>query len=288
MAGREGTYLTSNKLNEFLTKEAMHNVALRVEPTESPEVFILKARGELQVSIVMENLRRSGGECMIARPKAITKRENGVEMEPIERVVLDVPDASVGAVTEKLSIRKGRLVNMEAFNNGRTRIEFSIPTRGLLGYRSTFLTDTKGEGLMSSYFENWESSRGSFLSRANGSLIADRSGKTTEYALSGLEERGRLFVAAGEEVYEGMIVGEHNRDSNLDVNAVREKKLTNMRAAGSDDSTKLSPVTKPKLETALDWVEDDDWIEITPKSIRIRKRILNANQRSVTRKEKQD
>lgn len=288
MAGREGTYLTSNKLNEFLTKEAMHNVALRVEPTESPEVFILKARGELQVSIVMENLRRSGGECMIARPKAITKRENGVEMEPIERVVLDVPDASVGAVTEKLSIRKGRLVNMEAFNNGRTRIEFSIPTRGLLGYRSTFLTDTKGEGLMSSYFECWEPSRGSFLSRANGSLIADRSGKTTEYALSGLEERGRLFVGAGEEVYEGMIVGEHNRDSNLDVNAVREKKLTNMRAAGSDDSTKLSPVTKPKLETALDWVEDDDWIEITPKSIRIRKRILNANQRSVTRKEKQD
>lgn len=286
MAGREGNYLTSNKLNEFLTKEAMHNVALRVEPTESPEVFILKARGELQVSIVMENLRRSGGECMIARPKAITKKENGVEMEPIERVVLDVPDSSVGAVTEKLSVRKGRLVNMQTFNNGRTRVEFSIPTRGLLGYRSTFLTDTKGEGLMSSYFEDWEPSRGSFLSRANGALIADRAGKTTEYALSGLEERGRLFVTSGEEVYEGMIVGEHNRDSNLDVNAVREKKLTNMRAAGSDDSTKLSPITKPNLETALDWIEDDDWIEITPKNIRIRKRILSANQRSVTRKEK--
>lgn len=285
MAGREGTYLTSSKLSEFLTKEAMHNVALRVEQTDSPEVFILKARGELQVSIVMENLRRSGGECMIARPKAITKMENGVEMEPIERVVLDVPDASVGAVTEKLSIRKGRLVNMESFHNGRTRIEFSIPTRGLLGYRSTFLTDTKGEGLMSSYFENWETSRGYFLSRTNGALIADRPGKTTEYALSGLEERGRLFVAAGEDVYEGMVVGEHNRDSNLDVNVVREKKLTNMRAAGSDDSTKLSPITKPNLETALDWIEDDDWIEITPKNIRIRKRALSANQRSVTRKQ---
>jgi GTP-binding protein len=288
LAGREGTYLTSSKLNEFLTKEAMHNVALKVEPTASPEVFILKARGELQVSIVMENLRRSGGECMVARPKVITKKIDGVEMEPVEHVVLDVPDASVGAVTEKLSIRKGRLENMQAFNNGRTRIEFSIPTRGLLGYRSTFLTDTKGEGLISSYFAGWEQNRGNFLSRLNGSLIADRAGKTTEYGLCGLEERGRLFVTAGEEVYEGMVIGEHNRDSNLDVNAVREKKLTNMRASGSDDSTKLSPITKPSLETALDWIEDDDWIEITPKSIRIRKRVLAQNQRSVTRKLKEE
>ncbi|BBH52583.1 translational GTPase TypA [Fluviispira sanaruensis] len=286
MAGREGTYLTSSKLGEFLLKEAMNNVALKIENTDSPEVFILKARGELQVAIVMENLRRAGGECMVARPKVITRKENGETLEPVERVVLDVPDASVGAVTEKLSIRKGRLENMQAFNNGRTRIEFSIPTRGLLGYRSTFLTDTKGEGLMSSYFEGWETNRGNFLSRVNGALVADRSGKTTEYALSGLEERGRLFVPAGEEVYEGMIVGEHNRDSNLDVNAVREKKLTNMRASGSDDSTKLSPVTRMSLETALDWVEDDDWIEITPKNIRIRKRILASNQRSVSRREK--
>lgn len=288
MAGREGTYLTSNKLAEFLNKEAMNNVALKIENTASPEVFILKARGELQIAIVMENLRRSGGECMVGRPKVITKVVDGSELEPVERVVLDVPDNSVGAVTEKLSIRKGRLENMQAFNNGRTRIEFSIPTRGLLGYRSTFLTDTKGEGLMSSYFEGWEPSRGNFLSRVNGALIADRSGKTTEYALFGLEERGRLFVASGEEVYEGMVIGEHNRDSNLDVNAVREKKLTNMRAAGSDDSTKLSPITKPSLETSLDWIEDDDWIEITPKNIRVRKRILAANQRSVSRREKSE
>ncbi|WP_158997106.1 translational GTPase TypA [Pigmentibacter ruber] len=288
MAGREGTYLTSNKLSEFLYKEAMNNVALKIENTNSPEVFILKARGELQIAIVMENLRRSGGECMVGRPKVITKMEGGVELEPVERVVLDVPDNSVGAVTEKLSIRKGRLENMQAFNNGRTRIEFSIPTRGLLGYRSTFLTDTKGEGLMSSYFEGWETSRGNFLSRVNGALISDRSGKTTEYALFGLEERGRLFVSSGEEVYEGMVIGEHSRDSNLDVNPVREKKLTNMRAAGSDDSTKLSPITKPSLETTLDWIEDDDWIEITPKNIRIRKRILAANQRSVSRREKSE
>lgn len=288
LAGRDGTYLTSSKLMEFLTKEAMHNVALRVEPTNSPEVFLLKARGELQVAIVMENLRRSGGECMVARPKVITQIIDGQEMEPVEHVVLDVPDASVGAVTEKLSIRKGRLENLQAFHNGRTRIEFSIPTKGLLGYRSTFLTDTKGEGLMSSYFKGWEVSRGSFLSRMNGSLIADRAGKTTEYGLYGLEERGRLFVGAGEEVYEGMVIGEHSRDSNLDVNAIREKKLTNMRAAGSDDSTKLSPITRLTLETALDWIEDDDWIEITPKNIRIRKRKLAANQRSVTRKLKTD
>jgi GTP-binding protein len=288
MAGREGTYLTSNKLGEFLHKEAMHNVALKIENTSSPEVFILKARGELQIAIVMENLRRSGGECMVARPKVITKIENGTELEPVERVVVDVPDNSVGAVTEKLSLRKGRLENMQAFQNGRTRIEFQIPTRGLLGYRSTFLTDTKGEGLMSSYFEGWEPSRGTFLSRVNGSLIADRTGKTTEYALFGLEERGRLFIGAGEDVYEGMVIGEHNRDSNLDVNAVREKKLTNMRAAGSDESTKLSPISKMTLETALDWIEDDDWVEITPKNLRIRKRNLPANQRSISRKEKSE
>ncbi len=283
MAGRDGTYLTSNKLSEFLNKEAMNNVSLKVENTPSPEVFMLKARGELQVAIVMENLRRTGGECMVARPKVITRIENGVVLEPVEHLVLDVPTNSVGIVTEKLSLRKGRMENMEAFNNNRTRIEFNIPTRGLLGYRSTFLTDTKGEGLMSSYFKAWEESRGNFLTRVNGSLIADRPGKTTEYALSGMEDRGRLFVAAGEEVYEGMVVGEHNRDSNLDVNVVREKKLTNMRAAGSDDSTKLSPITKISLETGLDWIEDDDWVEITPKNIRVRKRTLAANQRSVRR-----
>ena len=283
MAGRDGTYLTSNKLSEFLNKEAMNNVSLKVENTPSPEVFMLKARGELQVAIVMENLRRTGGECMVARPKVITRIENGVVLEPVEHLVLDVPTNSVGIVTEKLSLRKGRMENMEAFNNNRTRIEFNIPTRGLLGYRSTFLTDTKGEGLMSSYFKAWEESRGNFLTRVNGSLIADRPGKTTEYALSGMEDRGRLFVAAGEEVYEGMVVGEHNRDSNLDVNVVRKKKLTNMRAAGSDDSTKLSPITKISLETGLDWIEDDDWVEITPKNIRVRKRTLAANQRSVRR-----
>lgn len=283
LAGKEGQYLTSNKLGEFLYKEAMNNVSLRIENTDSPEVFMLKARGELQVAIVMENLRRSGGECMVARPQVITRTENGVTLEPVEHLVLDVPTTSVGSVTEKLSQRKARLENMEAFQNGRTRIEFNIPTRGLLGYRSTFLTDTKGEGLMSSYFKGWEENRGHFFVRVNGSLVADRSGSATEYALFGLEDRGKLFVVPGEKVYEGMVVGEHNRDTNLDVNVVREKKLTNMRAAGSDETTKLTPITKMSLETALDWIDDDDWVEITPQNIRVRKKTLAANQRSVRR-----
>ena len=281
MAGREGTYLTSRKLLEFMQKEAMHNVALGVEETDSPEVFILKARGELQISVVMENLRRQGGECMVARPKVVTRVQDGKNVEPVERVVADIPETCVGIVTEKLSLRKGRLLHMESSNNGRTRLEFSIPTRGLLGYRSVFMTDTKGEGLISSYFDGWEENRGYFAARNNGALVADRTGKTTEYALHNLEERGSLFVTAGEDVYEGMIIGENSRDSNMDVNAVREKKLTNVRAAGSDESTKLSPITKPTLETALDWIDDDEWIEITPKSIRIRKRVLAATHRSV-------
>lgn len=284
LAGREGTYLTSRKLFEFLTKQAMHNVALKIEETETPEIFILKARGELQVSIVIENLRREGGECMVGRPKVITKVENGQKLEPVERVVLDVPDQSVGTVTEKLSSRKGRMVAMQQFTNGRTRLEFSIPSRGLLGYRSTFLTDTKGEGLMSSYLEGYETSRGEVVHRQNGALVCDRGGKTTQYALFNLEDRGRLIVAEGEDVYEGMIIGENSRDNDLEVNPVREKKLTNMRAAGSDDSTKLAPITRVSLETGIDWIDDDEWIEVTPKNIRIRKRILTSVERSVARK----
>jgi GTP-binding protein len=286
LCGKEGTYLTSRKLEEFLRKEALLNVALRVEQTSSPEIFILSARGELQVSIVMENLRRAGGEVMVGRPKVITKTENGEVLEPVEHLVLDVPDFAVGIVTEKLSLRKGRMTSMQNFENGRTRIEFSIPTRGLLGYRSTFLTDTKGEGLSSSYFEGWEVSRGTFSSRLNGSMIADRAGKSTDYALGGLEARGRLMIGSGEEVYEGMVVGEHSRDNDLDVNVIREKKLTNMRSAGNDDQVRLAPPMRMSLEDALDWIQDDDWIEITPKKIRVRKRILDATKRQSANKNK--
>jgi GTP-binding protein len=288
LAGREGTYLTSRKIFEFLTKEAMHNVALKIEETESPEIFILKARGELQVSIVMENLRREGGEVMVGRPRVITKVVDGQVLEPIERVVVDIPENSVGAVTEKLSNRKGRMVSMQNLSHGRTRMEFSIPSRGLLGYRSTFLTDTKGEGLISSYLEGYETSRGLVPARSNGAMIADRSGKTTQYALHGLEERGRLIIADTEEVYEGMVIGEHSRDNDLEVNAIREKKLTNMRSAGTDESTKLSPITRMGLETALDWINDDEWIEVTPKTIRVRKRILDSSRRASASKGSRD
>lgn len=284
LSGKEGTYLTSRKLNDFLNKQAMHNVALKIEETATPEICILKARGELQISIVIENLRREGGECMIGRPKVITKTENGVTVEPVERVVLDIPDHAVGVVTEKLSSRKGRMVGMQNFNNGRSRLEFSIPSRGLLGYRNIFLTDTKGEGLISSYLEGYEPSRGATNSRANGALVADRPGVTTQYALFNLEDRGRMFIAEGEQVYEGMIIGENSRDNDLDINAVREKKLTNMRAAGTDESTKLKPITRPSLETALDWITDDEWIEVTPKTIRIRKRLLTAHDRNIASK----
>lgn len=286
MAGREGTYLTSRKLLEGLQRAARMNVSLQVQETDSPEVFILKARGELQIGIVVENIRRENNELMVGRPKIILKEENGVKMEPVERVVLDIPEFAVGIITEKLSMRKGRMVNMQQLSDGRTRIEFSIPSRGLLGYRNTFLTDTKGAGLMSSYLEGYEPSRGNFMARLNGALVADRGGKTTEYGLFPLQERGRLFVTDGEEVYEGMVIGECNRDSNLDVHPSREKKLTNMRTTGTDENTKLDAIVKMGFETALEWIDDDEWVEVTPKNIRIRKRILPAGQRSVSRKDK--
>lgn len=288
LAGREGTYLTSRKLFEFMEREALYNVALKIEETASPEVFILKARGELQISIVIEKLRREGGECMVGRPKIVVREENGQKLEPVEQVVIDVPNQFVGIVTEKLSNRRGILTNMHPFHNERTRLEFRLPSRGMLGYRNMFLTDTKGEGLMSSYVVGYEPVKVVPLNRKNGAMIADRPGMTTQYALHGLEDRGRLFVAEGETVYEGMIVGEHNRDTNLDVFASREKKLTNMRSAGSDDSTKLTPISRPSFETALEWLDDDEWVEVTPKNIRLRKRVLQANQRSISRKEKDD
>lgn len=273
-AGKEGSYLTSRRLLELLKREERLNVAIKIEETSSPEVFLLNARGELQVSIVIENLRRSGGECMLGRPKVIQKKDGDKVLEPVEHLVIDLLDESVGVITETLSKRRGRLVNMHAYGNGRTRIEFHIPTRGLLGFRNLFLTQTKGEGLMSSYFHAWQELDKTLPKRQNGAIIADRVGVSTEYALCNLEDRGVLFIGSGVDVYKGMIIGEHNRQQDLDVNAVREKKLTNMRAAGSDESTKISPPRAMGLEAALDWIEDDEWIEVTPKNIRIRKKVF--------------
>lgn len=283
MSGREGEYLTSRKLEEFLIDAIRKNVSLKYEPTNDPKVFILKARGELQVAVVFEEIRRAGFELMIARPQVITKEVDGQLMEPFERLVLDVPNESTGAITEKMASRKGRLEAMQPFGEGRTRMEFHVPSRGLIGYRSTFLTDTKGQGLMSSYFVGYEPHVGKMLARTNGALISDRSGKITPYALFNLLSSGRQFVLPGEQAYEGQVVGEHTRPNDLNVNVCREKHLSSVRTAGKDENIILPPIPSRTLDWALDWIDEDEWVEVTPKSIRIRKKELNSNQRSVVR-----
>ena len=284
MSGREGEYLTSRRLEEFLQEAIRKNVSLKYEPTDDPKVFILKARGELQVAIVFEEIRRAGFELMISRPQVLFKEdENGNKLEPYENVVFDVPTESTGAVTEAMGTRKGIMNSMMPVGESRTRIEFKVPSRGLIGYRSKFLTDTKGEGLMSSYFAGYGDYAGKMLARQNGALIADRSGKTTAYALFNLLSSGKQFVKVGEEVYEGMVVGEHTRPNDLNLNVVREKHLTSVRTAGKDENLILPPIPPRTLEWALDWIDDDEWVEVTPENIRIRKKELAANKRSVVR-----
>jgi GTP-binding protein len=283
MSGREGEYLTSRKLEEFLIDAIRKNVSLKYESTNDPKVFILKARGELQVAVVFEEIRRAGFELMIARPQVITKEIDGALMEPYERLVLDVPDESTGAITEKMASRKGHLQAMAPFGEGRTRMEFHVPSRGLIGYRSTFLTDTKGQGLMSSYFVGYEPHVGKMLARQNGALISDRAGKITPYALFNLLASGKQFVLPTEQTYEGQVVGEHTRPNDLNVNVCREKHLSSVRTAGKDENVILPPITPRTLDWALDWIDDDEWVEVTPKSIRIRKKELNQNLRKVTR-----
>ena len=283
MSGQEGEYLTSRKLEEFLIDAIRKNVSLKYEPTNDPKVFILKARGELQVAVVFEEIRRAGFELMIARPQVITKEVDGQIMEPFERLVLDVPNESCGAITEKMASRKGRLEAMAPFGEGRTRMEFHVPSRGLIGYRSTFLTDTKGQGLMSSYFVGYEPFVGKMLARQNGALISDRAGKMTPYALFNLLASGKQFVLPTEMTYEGQVVGEHTRPNDLNVNVCREKHLSSVRTAGKDENVILPPITPRTLDWALDWIDDDEWVEVTPKSIRIRKKELNQNLRKVVR-----
>ena len=283
MSGREGEYLTSRKLEEFLLDAIRKNVSLKYEGTEDPKVFILKARGELQVAVVFEEIRRAGFELMIARPQVITKEIDGVLMEPFERLVLDVPDDSTGTITEKMATRKGRLEAMSPFGEGRTRMEFHVPSRGLIGYRSTFLTDTRGQGLMSSYFVGYEPHVGKMLARQNGALISDRAGKITPYALFNLLQSGKQFVLPTEQTYEGQVVGEHTRPNDLNVNVCREKHLSSVRTAGKDENVILPPIPNRTLDWALDWIDDDEWVEVTPKSIRIRKKELDQNKRKVTR-----
>ncbi|MFH1369436.1 MAG: translational GTPase TypA [Elusimicrobiota bacterium] len=285
-SGREGKFVQSKKLAERLHKETLQNVAIKVEDIENSDQFIVKGRGEFQMEILIETMRREGYELSVGRPKVIFKEKKGKLLEPIEHLFVDCDESGIGIITEKISRRKGRMINMVNHGTGRVRLEYSIPSRGLIGYRSEFLTDTRGTGIMNSYLSGYEEYRGDFLSRVTGSLVSDRTGEATTYALYYLEPRGVLFSNPGDPVYEGMIVGEHNRENDLDVNACREKKLSNMRAAGSDDTIHLTPVQPMSLERAIMYIRDEELVEVTPKSIRLRKTILSAQDRSRTRSDK--
>ncbi len=278
-AGREGKYVTSRQVKERLDKEILANVAIRVESTDLPEQFKVSGRGELQLAILIEMMRREGYELQVSKPEAITREVNGKTLEPIEAVVVDCPDDFIGVVTEALGRRKGQMTKMVNHGTGRVRLEFEAPSRGLIGFRNEFLTETKGTGLLNTMFLRWGQWQGALRGRATGALVADRTGETTTFALFNLQERGTLFVRPGTRVYEGMIIGENARAVDLDVNAIKEKKLTNMRAASADEAMRLVPPKDLSLEQALEFIADDELVEVTPQTIRLRKRVLSANLR---------
>ena len=279
MSGREGTHVTSRKLKDRLAKELLTNVAIRVEETDTADAMKVSGRGELQLAILIEMMRREGYELSVGKPEVITRMVDGKLAEPMEQLIVDCPDEFIGVLSQKLGARRGRMTKMVNHGTGRVGIEFRIPSRGLIGFRTEFLTDTKGQGIMNSLFDGWDFWQGDIEHRATGALVADRSGKVTAYAIEGLQPRGVLFVSPTDEVYEGMIVGEHARGNDLDVNIVKEKKLTNMRASGSDDTVHLVPPRLMNLEQALEFIKEDELVEVTPKAFRLRKRILKANQR---------
>ncbi len=278
-AGREGKFVTSRNLRERLHREAYRNVSVRVEDTATPDAFRVVGRGELALAVIIETMRREGYELTASNPEPITREVNGQVHEPMELMVCDVPDTAVGVVTERLGPRKGRMMDMSALGSGRTRLQFRIPARGLIGFRNEFLTITRGEGIMSSQFDGYEPWFGYIPKRQNGAIIADRTGPAVPYALFSIQERGSLFVPAGTDLYEGMVIGENAHPSDLDVNASREKKLTNIRAAGRDENVILTPPREMGLEKALEWIATDELVEVTPKSVRIRKKVLQAGNR---------
>ena len=286
-AGKDGKFLTTRHLSERLDKETFSNVSLQVLRTNRTDVFEVRGRGELQMAILIETMRREGYEFMVSKPQVITREENGKKVEPMEKVFLDIPEDNVGVLTEKLSKRKGRMTNLQNHGTGRVNLEFSIPSRGLIGFRSQFMTDTRGAGIMNKLFDGYAPWFGSIPQRNSGALVADRNGKVTTYACVGMVDRGELFLDVGTEVYDGMIIGERNRDGDLSINITREKKLTNMRAAGSDNTITLRPPKKLSLDQCIEFIAEDELVEITPLNIRLRKMELDQNKRaSIKRKEK--
>ncbi len=280
LAGHEGKLLQSRVIQDRLIKETLRNVAIRLETADDHESFIVKGRGEFQMAILVETMRREGFELSVGRPEVILhKSEDGKILEPIEHLYVDCDENFMGVVTEKLNLRKGKMLNCHNSGTGRVRLEFSVPSRGLIGYQDEFLTDTKGTGIMNAYLEGYEEFRGEFPSRFTGSIVSDRAGAAVAYALFNLEPRGALFVEPGDPVYEGMIIGEHNRDNDIDVNPCKAKKLTNLRAAGKDENVILTPVKHMTLERAMHFVRADELVEVTPKSIRLRKVVLSAQKR---------
>ncbi len=278
-SGREGKYVTSRKLKERLDKETLGNVSIRVEETDTPEVFQVSGRGELQLAILIEMMRREGYEMTVGKPDVIIRTIDGVRSEPMEHLVIDCPEEYIGVMTQKLAPRKGRLLRMTNYSSGRVRMEYRIPSRGLIGFRTEFLTDTRGTGIMHQLFDGWEPWQGEIPHRSTGSLVADRVGKATAYAIENLQPRGTLLVAPGTEVYEGMIVGEHARSNDLDVNITKEKKLTNIRSSTSEELERLIPPRRLSLEQAIELIRVDEAVEVTPAAFRLRKKRLKAVQR---------
>jgi len=279
MAGREGQYVTSRQLRDRLDRELLGNVSIRLEPTDSPEAVKVVGRGELQLSILIEMMRREGYEMQVSRPDIVTKEVNGQTVEPVEELVIDVPEEHQGIVIAQVGERKGVMTKMVNNGGGRVRLEFRIPARGLIGFRSQFMTDTKGTGIMNHLFASWEPWHGAIPARLNGALVADRAGVATAYAIYNLQERGEIFIDPSTQVYEGMIIGENARPNDMDVNVTKEKKQTNMRASTADEAIRLIPPRKLGLEQAIEFINDDELVEVTPGSIRLRKRILAANMR---------
>jgi GTP-binding protein len=279
VCGRDGSFVTSRHLRERLQKELLGNVSIRIEDTDSPEQIKVLGRGELQLAILIEMMRREGFELQVSRPEIVVKEINGVKMEPIEELIIDVAEEFQGVVIAHCGMRRGTMTKMVNHGSGRVRLEFRIPARGLIGFRSLFLTETKGTGIMNHLFSGWEPWHGPIASRMTGALVADRTGVATAYAIANLQERGTMFIEPQITVYEGMIVGENARKDDMDVNITKEKKQTNMRASSADEAIRLVPPHIMGLEQAIEFINDDELVEVTPKSIRLRKRVLEANRR---------